>query len=164
MLYLIVGASGTGKDYIVDKLCKELKMQKVISRTERPRRKSEVGTHLFVDSDTADKEFDKAIAKTVYRGNRYYTLQEDLEGKDFYIIDVAGVYSMRKKGMLFTTIFINSKWYIRFWHMLKRGDKVKDIIKRLRYDKKEFANFQGDVNLKSSDELYDYIKERKICN
>lgn len=160
-LYLVVGASGTGKDYIVDKLCKDLGMKKVISRTTRKPRYQGEDTHMFVMDQQADMEFDKAIAKTIYNNNRYYTLISDLIGADFYIIDPKGVHSINENvlGQLnYEIAYIKVSWWIRFKNMRKRGDKLKNIISRLINDYKEFKNFKGQVNFKSSNDFYTYVK------
>lgn len=157
-LYLIVAASGGGKDYITDKLCKEFGKKKVISRTTRqPRFKGE-NTHLFVSEEQADKEFNGAVAKTIFNGYRYYTTKEDLQSSDFYAIDPQGVYSLKDKSNMMT-VFINAPWYRRAWNMKKRGDSIKSIIVRLRHDRKAFKDFEGDLNFKSSQDYYNYFKE-----
>lgn len=161
-LYLIVGASGSGKDYIVDKICRDFNMQRVISRTTRkPRYKGE-NTHIFVSNEVADKEFENAFAKTIFHGNKYYTISEDLEKSDFYIVDPNGVKSMENSNIdniEFISIFINTPWWKRAKNMRKRGDSFKSIISRLVNDHKEFGEFKGSINLNSSTELYEYINK-----
>lgn len=157
---LIVGASGSGKDYIVDKLCNRLEMTRVDSRTTRKSRGAG-DKHLFVSEEQADAEFDLAIAKTIFDRHRYYVLKEDLAGKDLYIIDPRGVESMRDSGIPHITIYIKSPWYMRAYNMRKRGDKIKNIIRRLINDAREFKGFSGDVNLGHSNELYDMFAEEE---
>lgn len=164
-LYLIVGASGSGKDYIVDKICKGFKKKKVISRTTRQPRYEGENTHKFVDWGQAITEFWDAIAKTTFAGNRYYTLEEDLKGKDFYIIDPNGVSGMSKdklKELKCEVIFLDINWILRAKHMRRRGDSWLSIIKRLMHDRKAFRGFKEyDLKFKSSDEMYGYF-ERKF--
>lgn len=166
ILYLIVGASGSGKTYITDIICKDFNMKQVNSRTTRkPRYEGEIG-HKFITDEQADKEFDTAIAKTNYNGYRYYTTVEDLEESDFYVIDVQGVkscdYSRINKQV--KILFIKAHWYIRAFNMLKRKDKIKDIISRLLLDRKEFKGFKGDINFKSSNDLYHYFDDKDFFN
>lgn len=164
VLYLVVGASGSGKTYIVDKICNDFDMKQVNSRTTRkPRYKDEIG-HKFVTDEIADKEFDNAVAKTNYNGYRYYTTVQDLEESDFYVIDVQGVksFNYNRIDKQVKVLFIKSPWYIRFLHMFKRGDKIKYIINRLILDKKEFGSFKGDINFKHSNELYDYFATKNL--
>jgi guanylate kinase len=164
ILWLVVGASGSGKTYIIDRICRQFSMKQVNSRTTRkPRYEGEIG-HKFVDNEVADKEFEDAVAKTNYNGYRYYTTVEDLEESDFYVIDVAGVksfdYSRIDKKV--KILFIESPWYIRIINMFKRGDKIKDIIKRLKLDKVEFKGFEGDINFSSSNDVYHYFEIKHI--
>lgn len=164
ILWLVVGASGSGKTYIINKICQQFSMVQVNSRTTRkPRYEGEIG-HKFVSDEIADKEFDNAVAKTNYNGYRYYTTVEDLEESDFYVIDVVGVksfdYSRIDKKV--KILFIKAPWYIRAFNMLKRKDKIKDIINRLLLDKKEFKGFNGDLNFKISNELYDYFEMKHL--
>lgn len=160
-LFLVVGESGCGKDYSIDKLCKEFNKKKVISRTTRKRRPNEMGTHLFINNEQADREFNKAIAKTVINNNRYYVLEEDLINKSFYVIDVKGVHNMKDKDKYNTiTVYIGVNPFKRAYRMFKRGDKIKDIIYRLKYDGKELRGFKADLTFKNNNEFYDYFKEK----
>lgn len=160
-LFLVVGESGCGKDYSIDKLCKEFNKKKVVSRTTRARRPNEEGTHLFVTDKQADEEFNKAIAKTIINNNRYYVLEEDLIDKTFYVIDVKGVHNMQDKDKYnTTTVCIGVNPFKRSYRMFKRGDKIKDIVFRLMNDRKELRGFKADLTFKNNNEFYDYFKEK----
>lgn len=163
MLYLIVGASGSGKSYICNKICKNFNKSEVISRTTRqPRYKGEE-THIFVSQEQADKEFQNSIAKTIFDGNLYYVLKEDIQGKDLYVIDPNGVKSLKIDKSNTMIIFLKVGLIKRVVNMRKRGDKFKSIVKRIINDRKVFKEFENkaDVVLYSSDELYDMFKEKK---
>lgn len=160
-LYLVVAASGMGKDYVVDKLCKEFNKKKVISRTTRKQRYEGEDTHIFVSEKMADEEFDNAVAKTVFNGYRYYATEFDVCNSDFYIIDPNGIYEMKNKDKYNPVIvYIKSNIFVKTYHMIKRGDKLRNIISRLINDRKEFKGFKGDLNFKSSNEMYEYFKEK----
>ncbi|HBJ1650866.1 TPA: hypothetical protein LA460_000084 [Clostridium botulinum] len=165
-LWLVVGKSGSGKDYIVNKIARQFNSGQVISRTTREKRYYNENTHLFVSSQQADKEFNQALAKTTFCGNRYYVLKEDLEGKNFYVIDPKGVRGLKYNQINRPVIklFIDSNWFIRLIHMWKRGDKMKDIIKRLINDRKEFKGFknEADIVFKNSNEMYDYFEDKHL--
>lgn len=165
-LYLIVGPSGSGKDYIVDMLCNDLpNVSRVISRTTRPCRGPK-DLHIFVDADTAGEEIPRSIARADYSGNLYYVLPEDIDDRNFYIVDPEGeiiLLEQKKAGMpclkdrdIFT-FYIDAPWHVRVANMVKRGDKVSSIIKRLMVDRVRFRNYEGDINVKSSYELYDFF-------
>lgn len=158
-LFLIVAGSGTGKDYVVDKLCKEFHKEKVISRTTRKKRFKYEDTHMFVPNIQADIEFNNSIARTIFNGNRYYAMLEDLKGKTFYIIDKKGVESISNNANIDAlTVFIDCPWHIRAKQMRKRGDSICNIISRLINDRREFKGFKGDLNFNSSQEMYEYFK------
>lgn len=162
-LNLVVAASGTGKDYIVDKLCKEFGMKKVKSRTTRKPRYDGEDTHIFISKEQGLREFNSPniVARTNYNGYMYYTLPEDFKDIDFYIIDVEGVRSMNDNilsQLNCRVVFIDAPWYIRFKHMRKREDSLFSILNRLWLDRKEFTGFKGDLNFKSSNEFYEFIK------
>lgn len=160
-LFLVIGLSGCGKDHSIDKLCKEFNKTKVISRTTRERRPNETGTHLFVSNKQADKEFDKAIAKTTINKSRYYVLEEDIQNKVFYVIDRYGVDNMKNKEKYnITTVYIGVNPFKRAYRMFKRGDRIKDIIYRLKHDSKELRGFKTDLKFKNNIEFYNYFKER----
>ncbi len=160
-LFLVIGLSGCGKDHSIDKLCREFDKKKVISRTTRERRQNEIGTHVFVTDKQADEEFQKAIAKTIINKNRYYVLSEDLNNKAFYVIDVKGVRSMKNKEKYnITTVYIGVNPFKRAYRMFKRGDRIKDIIYRLRNDGKELKGFKADLTFKNNNEFYGYFKEK----
>ncbi|WP_252225231.1 MULTISPECIES: hypothetical protein [unclassified Clostridium] len=167
-LYLVVGKSGSGKTYIIEeKINKEFGTSQVYSRTTRLPRYLKENGHIFVDSQQADKEWNRALAKTVYNNDRYYTLLEDIENVEFYVIDPNGVrnFQHNKVNRPIVKIYINSNWLIRFIHMLKRGDEIKNIIKRLRVDRKEFKGFEdvADITFKNSNEMYRYFREKFRC-
>lgn len=157
-LILVIGKSGSGKNYIVDKICDDFDKKNTISRTTRkPRYEGEKG-HLFVSNEQADKEFSKAIAKTIFCGNRYYTLKEDLDKSDIYIIDRDGVYSMQNSNIDFITVYLKVSLINRIKNMRKRGDKVLDIFKRVINDFFMFKGFKGDIELTNNEDLYSYFK------
>lgn len=152
-IYLLVAKSGAGKDYVAEKICKDFGIQQVVSRTTRARR-NDTDNHIFVSEAQADLEFDRAVAKTVFHGHRYYVLEEDLKDKDIYIIDPQGVLSLKEKNIDYITIYIDCPWYIRLIHMKKRGDKWINILGRLWHDRKAFKGFKPNITVKSSDEAY----------
>lgn len=160
-LFLVIGKSASGKDHSVDKICREFNKSKVVSRTTRNRRPNEVRTHLFVSKEQADIEFSNAIAKTIINNNKYYVLEEDIINKDFYIIDRYGCDNMKDKEKYnITTVYIGVNPFKRAYRMFKRGDRIKDIIYRLRNDEKELKGFKAVLMFKNNNEFYEYFKEK----
>lgn len=158
VLYAIVAKSGAGKDYAADKISKSFGMKKVISRTTREPRFAGEETHIFVSEDTAIEELQYSVARTTFADNTYYTLPEDLEGKDIYIIDVEGMKSLKESGVKFISIYIDAPLHIRIKNMFKRGDSIFSIIKRVIHDRIAFKDVDADITVSSSYELYKFFK------
>lgn len=139
---LIVGASGSGKTYLTNKMAKKYNLITTQSRTERqPRYEGETG-HIFVTPEQADKEFDRGVAKTVYCGNRYYALPEDIG--DFYVIDPTGVRSIDKDILKekFIVVYMELSEKQRIKNMIERGDNFTKIAERISNDKEDFKKFE----------------------
>lgn len=144
---LVVGASGSGKDYEVDWCCRNYDLKKVMSKTTRKPRFEGEDTHLFVSEYIKECEYDSAIAKTCFNGNYYWTTKEDLKGKDFYIIDRDGVLSMPNRED-YDVVYIKVPVWTRIKRMRKRGDSWRNVISRVFHDWKAF---------KGMNDIADYI-------
>lgn len=133
MKYLIVGRTATGKDTLVDKLCKDYpdKFSKVISRTTRPPRDDNDTSHIFVTKKQAKKDENNKIAKTIISDNEYYILPEDIKDKNLYIVDPTGVYDIVKNmpNEYFTIVYTCAKKYQQQEAFVKRLQKTTDISK-----------------------------------
>lgn len=88
-MILILGRTASGKDTFA-KFLEEQGLQGVLSSTTRAKRSSDDNSHRFVSLETAKEEMKNAVAATEINGNFYYTRKEDLESKDYYIIDALG--------------------------------------------------------------------------
>ena len=166
-IFLIVAKSGAGKDYICDKICDSFNLSRVISRTTRKSRGAN-DKHIFVSEEQADIEYNRAVAKTLFNQHRYYVLEEDIVGKDLYIVDTKGVESLKKTDIIdCTTIYIDTSWYIRMKHMRRRGDSWINVIGRLLHDRKAFKGLEADIIVKRSDDVFNlfrllhYVEDRR---
>ena len=88
-MILILGRTASGKDTFA-KFLEEQGLQGVLSSTTRAKRSSNDNSHRFVSLETAKEEMKNAVATTEINDNFYYTRKEDLESKDYYIIDALG--------------------------------------------------------------------------
>lgn len=155
VIYLIVGKSGCGKTFIVNKLIKENvfkdlpvkynPFQEVKSATTRaPRFEGESG-HRFVDIETYEKEKEDMLAYTFFGGNHYYTTPEDLTDALFYIIDPKGVefFKSSKHADKYhpIVVWIKVDPLKRIVRLIKR-DGFSKGIKRWFTDFKEFKNWK----------------------
>ncbi len=92
-LYCVVGISGSGKDSVVQEMCRLTGKKQVISYATRPRRINEGETHIFIKpEDVVEYERDFA-AYTEISGYSYFTTKSQLLDPEimFYIIDPNGV-------------------------------------------------------------------------
>jgi guanylate kinase len=142
MIKLIVGKSGSGKDY----LCKLAGYKMVISHTTRQKRPGEQhGVDKWFETIIPSRQtLAEAIAQTYFDHNYYWVLKEDLYEKEAFIIDVQGVKSLIDNygddfNTNFEVIYIECSWYKRLYRMIKR-DGWKKAVKRFKHDNTAFKN------------------------
>jgi len=158
-LFCVMGRSGSGKDTLVNKICKELHMNQIISYTTRPRRKKEGDTHIFTDISEYENAKNRNIlaAYTEINGYTYWTTKDQLIENDFYIIDPDGVKTLKKIPNLqkrLVIIYIQASPDTRFERSVNtRGDKIQDFINRNASENDQFFNLETFCD-------YDY----SICN
>jgi len=145
-LKLMVGKSGSGKNYI----CDLLGYSAIPSYTTRARRPNEHNgrEHIFITKETYEKMYrDTPLpALTYFHDNYYFATFEQIENPkyDVFIIDADGldwIFECKAKGMFernLKIVLVYSPWYRRLWRMFKRGDGLKKVISRLKNDRKAF--------------------------
>lgn len=149
-IYLIVGASGSGKTTVTELLAHDHGLKTVWSYTTRPPRfKGEEG-HIFVSEEEFD-QLGEMCAYTEYNGYRYGVTSEIIDKSDIYVIDPPGVSFMKahykgSKGIV--VVFLDISEEIRRKRMEARGDDPKAIERRLEMDRKWFdqSTFDFDVD------------------
>lgn len=149
-LYLIVGLSGSGKDTIVDALCKHYDASKVQSYTTREQRNSkDAENHLFANEQDYRKALENGsvVAHTYYNGHDYWATEEQVDNADFYVIDTKGAedifkYYHGKRNTIL--LYIDVSTYNRLMRMVSRApDKsdqtIETIIDRSYHDLHELT-------------------------
>lgn len=89
MIYLIVGRTGSGKDYLAEKLT-ERGLKQVLSYTTRHKRNENENSHIFITPEEADQFTDK-VAQTVINGYEYFATLKQVSTSNIYIIDPNGI-------------------------------------------------------------------------
>ena len=148
-IYLIIGASGSGKTTVTELLARDHGLKTVWSYTTRPPRYEGEEGHIFV----SDEEFDQLgemCAYTEYNGYRYGVTSEIIDQNDIYVIDPPGVSYLKQhykghKGLV--TVFLDISEEIRRKRMETRGDDPEAIERRLEMDRKWFDKSTFDFNL-----------------
>lgn len=173
-LLCVVGRTGSGKDTLVDKLCEELRLNKVLSYTTRKQRNKDDNTHLFVDETMYEihNMLDMIAAETIINNNRYWTVNGQLIYSDVYIIDPDGLENLKEKEISeklnIITVYIKVPTDVRRKRVLsKRKDSEEDFTNR---EKSEFEQFDRMLRRESFDycitnedlnKSYEVLK--KIC-
>lgn len=155
-LYCILGKSGTGKTYLVDKLIKENEeLKSVDSYTTRPKRFENETGHIFVSKEDFDKL--DLIAYTKYGDYEYGVTKEQLDEVDFYVVDVTGLRDLRenyKRPIVAVGLKEDDK--LRKERLHKRGDeKVND---RLNVDDVMYRDLEKEVDYLISGDIINKFK------
>lgn len=168
-ILLLVGASGSGKTTVANKLCRKYGLKQIDSYTTRPPRYRGEAGHIFV----SDEEFDLLhdfVGFTNYNNYRYGATAEQTEACDIYVIDPAGVdffrtaYHGSKKVVVAELIVDEEK---RRERMLIRGDGHCAVEQRIQLDAKIFPIKDADLYLtnvdstRTADALYQYLIEQE---
>lgn len=149
MMYLIVGRTGSGKDYLANLLAKE-NMKMVKSYTTRPKRHDDEDTHIFVTKEEADTITDK-VATTEINGYEYFATASQVNESDIYIIDPNGVKELTKNmpDATFHIVYVKADDMNRRFNAVKRADdKIKEEMvfeQRDASEDEQFTDFEFDI-------------------
>lgn len=144
---IIYGKNGAGKTTVADKYG----YRRVISRTTRPPREGEVdGIDYHFETVEKYRNYKTTLAPEKFVDHYYYCLPSDVRQKDAYIVGPEGVkffmsikdIDMNQKIVI---VKIESPLYKRIYRMYKRGDKVKDIIKRILREPVQYRGLKPDI-------------------
>lgn len=149
-LYCIVGPSGSGKSTVTWAIQKRLEqinaprvLKPVESMTTRPPRYPGEPGHVYVSKE----EFDtyEMVAYTMFDGNEYGVPAEMLDECDFYVIDIDGVKTLRKryKGKELVVVYLDITPEESAKRMYDRGASEVEVKKRLANDAVMFADLDG---------------------
>lgn len=166
-LYCFVGPSGTGKSTLVKNIKNELDfMNSVESYTTRPKRSEDETGHTFITEDEFD-ELSELVAYTEFAGYRYGVTAEQLDEADLYIVDKAGLVTLKQNysGADIIVIGLDASEETRSNRMAKRGDSKDQIANRLVNDAVMFQDFKNhcdlviDANKSENEMLAQFINE-----
>lgn len=149
-LYCIVGPSGSGKSTVtwaIQKGLEEINATRILkpveSMTTRPPRYPGEPGHVYVSKE----EFDtyEMVAYTMFDSNEYGVPAEMLDECDFYVIDIDGVKTLRKryKGKELVVVYLDITPEEAAKRMYARGASEAEVNKRLANDSIMFADLDG---------------------
>ena len=145
-LFCVMAESGAGKDTLVNRLCEETGLKKIISYTTRPRRKNEGDTHIFVDDSVYEQMRDKLAAYTEINEAKYWTTLDQLYNNDIYIVDPIGLKTLEDLSLEdidICSIYINVPLDIRMLRAIERGDDTLVFAKRTADEAKQFIDMKA---------------------
>ena len=143
-LFLILGRTASGKDFLTDRLCERTGLKQLISYTTRERRINEGDTHIFItDADYQELQDEGRIAAFTQIGKyKYCCTIEQLYEADVYIVDYDGLKHLRElnlPNLRFVTVFINTPDEIREQRALnQRGDDRTKFRERNLAERDQF--------------------------
>ena len=149
MMYLIVGRTASGKDYLAHLLEKQ-NLNGVLSRTTRPKRGDDDNSHIFVTPEQAKKDNNR-VAFTSSNGYEYYALDTDVLDKQWYIIDPNGIEPLAK-AMLDTEFHIiyvsanDEERKRRYIERAKCDDPESGFESRNASEDEQFTKFEEMLN------------------
>lgn len=145
---LIMGRTGSGKDYLANLLAREGMVQ-VISYTTRPKRSQDENTHIFISEREAEMiPNEEKAARTMINGYEYFATRRQIEASDIYIVDPAGFYELIQKmpKQRFLLIYLNAKKSRAKAHAVRRAEdeEAEAQIFEARYasEDQEFFDFE----------------------
>lgn len=141
-IIILIGPSGSGKDTIGDLLAAK-GIPQLISFTTRKKRKGEVDKKDYYFLDIFDYLHSDIVEETTYSGNSYGLLREEVDKKlsenktVYFISNVDGAKQLIKMYPNKTSVFwLKIDLNTMKKRMIKRGDSIKEIDKRLSLAKK----------------------------
>lgn len=143
-IFLICGKSGTGKDTLIDIICRAYGYKKLKSYTTRKQRYKTENTHEFISMDKY-KNLKNIVAETYFDGNYYCATQDQVDNSDIYIVDKKGIEDFKKnyKGNKNVVVICYvSSLISRYKRMRNRGDSIIGTIKRIYNDSKCFKGIE----------------------
>lgn len=156
MIFLIVGRSASGKDYLRHILEKEYGWSFVLSTTTRPRRFPEEDTHIFVSPDVASTiPITDQAAWTTINGYEYYCTKQQINEANAYIIDPNGIQTLRSTmpELKYQIIYlIPGDMVTCRQYAIIRGDDSITYDSRMLAEDEQFKQFE------KSDEFQNCIK------
>lgn len=160
-MLILIGPSASGKTEIVKLLINNYSMEKLVTYTSRPMRIGEVmdkDYHFISKSLFEEKIKNNFFFEYVEYNNNYYgTAKEDLTQNKVVILEKNGLqHYINKVRNEITIVYLKCEEKILKERMIKRGDQMDIILKRLEGDKIKFDS--------SIEQLADLVLDTSYTN
>lgn len=143
LLIAIVGASGSGKSSLAQKLERKFGLTSVRSyttRSVRPNDLADAFTHTFISPDRVDEYKGDIVCDTMFNHHYYFCTSEQLDANDTYVVDKNGLIQLfanyHNKDII--AIYLDVPAEIAAKRMESRGDNDLIIMSRLQHDAEAF--------------------------
>ena len=171
MIYLVVGRTGSGKDYLANQLCNTFNLVQLKSFTTRPKRTNDEDTHIFI-TESESKNYEDRVAETVINGYEYFATRHQVYTSDIYLIDPNGIKTLLQNmpEAQFTIIYVTTLDYIRKQSAINRvgftTTNIDIINSRDESENEQFSLFENDYlnNLKFNNNTKLIYKDNPIAN
>lgn len=173
-MLVISGASASGKTEIANIIAKKYGFSRVITVTTRPLRVGEINgkDYFFVTKE----EFleliknNKLVEYCVYNNNYYGSRKDQIQDDHILVIEANGLKSyIALNDPSIITFALIADEATRKERMINRGDKMEDILARLKNDKVVFSkenlvgvNYFIDNGSSNKDEIAEEIYNKYI--
>lgn len=150
MKYLIIGRTGSGKDYIAKVLSEIYNLKILKSYTTRPKRNEQDDGHIFITPEEAATMTDRIAEWKLDNGIEYFATRQQVLDNDIYIINpdaAMDLYQKMPELVHLKIIYVNSPSYRKRQQMAisRCVDKEKEhelFKKRNQVENKEFCRFE----------------------
>ena len=167
MIYLIIGRSGVGKDYLVN-LLNERGLSAVKSYATRPKRSEDEDTHIFIKPEEVNDYPDK-VAETEINGYTYFATKTQVEEADIYVIDPNGAKELinNMPDTSFHIVYIKADDTERRIKAVSRVENDKKITEsevfneRCKSENAQFSEFENYIEAKRQKESTEYGADRQ---
>ena len=157
-MYLIVGASGSGKSTVARKLCEVCGMKEVISYTTRPKRYDGEEGHIFVERYDGN-----GVCYSEFNCYEYWCTKEQLNECDVYVVDWNGIDMLKENDSLKeddVIVYLNVDEDVRARRMRIRGDSEEMVKERIENDRKMFP----EDRMYDADIIFNNMSVEEIIN
>ena len=144
-VYAIIGKAGSGKDYILKKILKNIDAHGIVSCTTRPPREGEVEgkDYHFVSPEYFKNNHDKFLEYQPFNGWWYGTRYEDLseEKINIGVFNLDGLYDLiRSEVDRVRVIYLLADDKTRLIRQLQREENpnIQEIFRRYEADELDF--------------------------
>lgn len=155
-MIILIGESGSGKTTILKELEKRGYRAAINHTTREPRDEElEKGEYIFLSKDKFEEMWNaNQLLERVEFGGEYYGISSDSLADDVVTIQIVETIPMikqkikelGKENVNLSVFYISVPSEERIQRMLKRGDSIDSIQKRIAIDKEKFTHVQDVID------------------